>query len=437
MEKSEKQLISEEEEFISIINELKKENDLKDTNATDLIREEYDVNTPYDEILPLNKALTRREYDIAEILIKDGADTNAVDSNGAVPITLANENKEIVELLHKHGADINGTDSNGNTALFGADENTLKYLVENGANVNKQNDEGHTALMGYAEKGDIKAVKYLVKHGADINICGEGGNALAFAVKDIRRRGGLIFNTDFGETIKYLVDAGIDLNQQDRSGDTALHWACIFSETELVKYLIDKGADVNKQNCYGENALACVGGRTDPQIVKDLLEAGSDVNMQKYPVLMGMIPLSMCRRPEEDMLTWWERKEHIHILENMKMLIEAGANINIQDSEGKTPLIKAVEEKHVDFVEFLCAAGADLEIKDNSGKTAYDYATEIHDYAANKPEILEIIKKAKLESLQKRSAVAVALRRATPKRLTSFTNTLSSIVATLRAKQRQ
>lgn len=352
MEKSEEQRKAKEEEFIAILNELKKINGLEDTNAKDSIREEYDVNTPHDESLTLCEALSLSKYDVAEKLIKDGADTNAVDSDGEPPIILVssnmnvgqNKNKDMVELLHNHGADINST--NG-------------------------------------------------------------------------------------------------------QGDTALHWACVRSNTELVKFLIDKGADVNKQNNDGENALARVDGRTDHQIIKDLLEAGSDVNMQKYPVLIGMIPLSMCRRPEEDMLTWWERKEHIHILENMKMLIEAGANINIQDSEGKTPLIKAVKEKHADFVKFLCAAGADLEIKDNSGKTAYDYATEIHDYVANKseileiydaykPDILEIIKKAKLESLQKGGSGAVALQRAIQKRLTGFANTLSNIAAALqRDKQRQ
>ena len=313
MEKSEEQRKAKEEEFIALLNELKKANGLEDTNAKDSIRERYDANTPHDENLTLCEAIGQHKYGIAEKLIKDGADINDTDS----------------------------------------------------------------------------------------------------------------------------------------CGDTALHWACIRSNTKLVKYLIDKGADVNKQNNDGENALARVDGHTDHQIIKDLLEAGSDVNMQKYPVLIGMIPLSMCRRPEEDMLTWRERKEHIHILENMKMLIEAGANINIQDSEGKTPLIKAVKEKHADFVKFLCAAGADLEIKDNSGKTAYDYATEIHDYVANKseileiydaykPDILEIIKKAKLESLQKGGSGAVALQRAIQKRLTGFANTLSNIAAALqRDKQRQ
>ena len=138
----------------------------------------------------------------------------------------------------------------------------------------------------------------------------------------------------------------------------------------------------------------------------------------------------------------------------MSSQISASVSANIavcvrQTKRRKDTDYQRIKEKHADFVKFLCAAGADLEIKDNSGKTAYDYATEIHDYVANKseileiydaykPDILEIIKKAKLESLQKGGSGAVALQRAIQKRLTGFANTLSNIAAALqRDKQRQ
>ena len=297
------------------------------------------------------------------------------------------------ELLLNLGADINGTGGEDRkTVLFHADENTLKYLVEKGIDVNKQDKYGRTALMYYAMGGNIEAVKYLVEHGADINICCGGesfceselcGNALNLVAQKITYTGD--FDTKYGETLKYLVDAGIDLNQQDGYGDTVLYSACLHSTTKLVKYLIDKGADVNKQDNEGRNPLGRIYSNTDPQIVKDLLEAGSNVNMQ------GKSRPSLVRIADGEYSD--------NALTNMKMLVEAGADINIQDQYGQTPLMRAVWRENKDFVKYLCDAGADFEIKDNSGKTAYDYAN-------GKSEILGIMQNAKLEALQK----AVALR---------------------------
>ena len=367
MEKSEEQLNKEAKELIEKIRNGK--------NIIPLILKGYDVNMPYKGSLPLNEALVRGRYDVAKILIEHGADTNATDSCKAAPIVLAKKNKKMVALLHKHGAYINGADDCGNTALFCTNESTLKYLVKNGANVNKQNDYGYTALMGYAASLDVEAVKYLLEHGAHVNICSEEGNALNLVAQELGVSDNA-FHTRLDkitEIIKCLVDAGIDLNHQDQNGNTALHLACMNNKAELVKYLIDKGADLNKQNDNGQNALGCVGGGTNPKITKDLLEAGSDVNMQRKVISPSLISIAKDKYNESN-------------LENMKMLIEAGVNINIQESfSGKTPLIQAVRHNNKDFVKYLCGAGADLRIKDDSGKTACDHA-------ADRPEILEILR---------------------------------------------
>jgi uncharacterized protein len=54
-------------------------------------------------------------------------------------------------------------------------------------------------------------------------------------------------------------------------------------------------------------------------------------------------------------------------------LIRLGADFNIQDNEGKTPLIKAVLEGNIEMVKFLVEKGANKEIADNTGTTALDY----------------------------------------------------------------
>lgn len=73
----------------------------------------------------------------------------------------------------------------------------------------------------------------------------------------------------------------------------------------------------------------------------------------------------------------------------VNLLIEAGANINIQEqSRGITPLIKSIQARNIEIVKILLDAGANTKIKDFSGKDAFDYAQEI-----NNNKILELLLK--------------------------------------------
>lgn len=52
-------------------------------------------------------------------------------------------------------------------------------------------------------------------------------------------------------------------------------------------------------------------------------------------------------------------------------------NVNIQDAQGRTPLMKATKPEHI---EVLLASGADVWLKDNEGLTAFDYAYNAHQF---------------------------------------------------------
>ncbi len=56
------------------------------------------------------------------------------------------------------------------------------------------------------------------------------------------------------------------------------------------------------------------------------------------------------------------------------LLLHYGANVNVQDLNGKTPLMEACRLGHVDVVEALCGAGADLTLRDNQGRNAAIFA---------------------------------------------------------------
>jgi ankyrin repeat protein len=60
----------------------------------------------------------------------------------------------------------------------------------------------------------------------------------------------------------------------------------------------------------------------------------------------------------------------------LKRLIQRGADVNVQDQSGRSPLIVAVLMNHLDAVGLLLAAGADINHRDRHGATALYYAAE-------------------------------------------------------------
>jgi len=66
----------------------------------------------------------------------------------------------------------------------------------------------------------------------------------------------------FGKTdmAKILIEAGADINFQNKDGSTALHTASFFCHPEIVRMLLDKGADKTIKNKYGSTAYESVAG---------------------------------------------------------------------------------------------------------------------------------------------------------------------------------
>ena len=56
--------------------------------------------------------------------------------------------------------------------------------------------------------------------------------------------------------------------------------------------------------------------------------------------------------------------------ETVKLLIEAGADVNAKNNDGMTALIKASSTRYYELIEALIAAGADVNAKNNDGTTA-------------------------------------------------------------------
>jgi hypothetical protein len=127
-----------------------------------------------------------------------------------------------------------------------------------------------------------------------------------------------------------------------------------------VKKMLSDGIDPNV--CYedGYSALEIAASNDNFDIIKMLLEAGADPD-SRLPGQKSALML-LCARGSSD-------------IKSIKILLEAGANVNLKDKYGHTALmLAAISHANLDIFVLLLVAGADPMIKDERGRTALDMA---------------------------------------------------------------
>ena len=107
---------------------------------------------------------------------------------------------------------------------------------------------------------------------------------------------------------------------------TALMWACINGHTEIVNILIDNGANLTRTDRSGTNCLFCAADSDNPSTVKSVLEQNKiPVNLHNPSGWTVLHKLSAVNDVESSS-------------EMVKILVEKGANINLRDNNGNTPV---------------------------------------------------------------------------------------------------
>jgi ankyrin repeat protein len=191
------------------------------------------------------------------------------------------------------------------------------------------------ALVEAAERGDLAGVRRLVEGGASVE------------QRDARGRTPVLAATagNHIEVVRYLISKGADVNAQDQQRDSAFLLASARGHTAIVRATLEAGADLKSTNRYGGTGLipACHYGHVET--VKLLLTTRIDVDHVND---LGWTALL------EAVILGDGGTAHAQIVQ---MLINRGANVNLADRQGVTPLQHALQRNQVRVAQLIRLAG--------------------------------------------------------------------------------
>ncbi|APG64828.1 hypothetical protein LPB136_05390 [Tenacibaculum todarodis] len=309
-----------------------------------------------------------KDFTVVDYFINKGLDLKTTDKNGngAFNYTAQKGNKEMLELLIQKGLPYKSLNKNGGNAMLFATlgsrsgYNSLdffNYLEGLGITPNITNNEGKTPLhnLAYSNK-DLATLNYFIDKGVDVNQADKEGNtALLNAV-----------SRNSFEVIKLLASKTTNINHVNKNGQSALTKA-LRNNVNIVEFLLKKGADVSIIDSKGNNLGYYVFNTFNPKNEKEFQQK---VNLLKAKGLQ-------VDKPQKNGNTLFHLAVEKQSLAMLKYIEKYKININAKNSEGLTALQKAVMTAKNDvIIKYLITKGADKAVKTDFEETLFDLAKE-------------------------------------------------------------
>ena len=333
--------------------------------------------------------------------------------SGVADAAMQSDNATLQRLIQQ-GADVNAIQSDGATALHWAayhgDADMVRSLLEAGANPGIANRNGSTPMWLAAERGEASVLEALLNGGADANeLLPLGRRPLMLAA-----RSGVV------EAIRVLLEHGADPNAAETErGTTALMQAADQKHVDAVAELIAFGANPSATSApvFRGGSTAALGASEDPrnavrrQVIAimcdeanidldalmtlvrestdrvwiDLLNTNSNPSIEDVcsKVSRGALGFAngggfgrgqrVADGGEFTPLVYAARSGAIEVA---RLLLAAGADVNQITRYGWSPLLTATQNRQYQMGKFLIDNGADVNIANNGDWTNLYLATD-------------------------------------------------------------
>ena len=200
----------------------------------------------------------------------------------------------------------------------------------------QQANEAERDMIASAERGELPVVKKHLTSGARIDARDQRGRTALLAATQRNRI----------EVARVLIQEGADVNAKDFIQDSPYLYAAAEGRVEILKMTLAAGADLKDVNRYRGTGLTPAAHHGHVEAVKILLATAIDkdhVNNLGWTALLEAIILGD------------GGAAHTEIV---RLLVEAGANVNIADRDGISPLAHARKSRYAEIARILAAAGA-------------------------------------------------------------------------------
>ncbi|XP_021964204.1 E3 ubiquitin-protein ligase mib1 isoform X3 [Folsomia candida] len=262
------------------------------------------------------------------------------------------------ELLKRGDCEVNCTFS-GHTAMQAASQNghldVIRILLNHGADPEVEDKDGDRAVHHAAFGDEPLVIEMMAQSGADLN------------ARNKRRQTALHIGVNKGHlgVVRTLLRLGCHPSLQDLEGDSPIHDSVSKKRDDMLSLLLDHNADVTLTNNNGFNGLHHAALRGNPSAMR---------------ILLTKLPRAWIVDEKKDdgytALHLASLNNHFQVAE---LLVREGrANLDIQNVNAQTALHLAVERQHSQIVRLLVSAGANLNLADKDGDTPLHEALRHH-----------------------------------------------------------
>ena len=226
-------------------------------------------------------------------------------------------------------------------------------LLKNGAKVDSVTEDGFTPLYLAAPNNYPGVIKVLLSYNADLGITSTNIYDAIGTLTAVLEDGSL-------EVIRLLLEARAEIDHHPHSNKYLLHHAVLWNREDVLRLLMDDNSNVDIVDKNGDTALNCINVSTPLKIAKILVNGGASCNIRNKkhytPICTAVLSENaeivkcLAKIAKLDIVRG-QRGDPLHIacyqanLDLVKMLVDAGADVDLRDPLVGTPLQSACSSK--------------------------------------------------------------------------------------------